>query len=79
VFPTEAWTKFERDWVMAICDYPQGRKPSPQVQAAMMLYGVKAFPTMVIVGPDGKELGRFVGGARTAADYIGKLEGAIGR
>jgi thiol-disulfide isomerase/thioredoxin len=71
LLPSKAFAEFAKEKVLVMLDYPPmtGRseekiKANPGLGKLMQIkdqYKVKAFPTMVVLGPDGQEKGRKMG------------------
>jgi len=79
VFSTPAFKKYaESNVVLMEADFPQGKQLPQAVQAQndelQAKYKVEGFPTLVLVGPNGKELDRNVGylegGPNAMIDWI---------
>lgn len=68
LLPTRAFAEFAKDKVLVLLDYPpmSGRseekiRTQPGLAKLMVIkdqYKIKAFPTMLVLGPDGQEKGR---------------------
>ncbi len=70
IFPTaEAGNYFNKNFVNAKVDAEKGEG----IEIARR-YNVRAYPTFLILDKNGKELGRVVGGAETAQDFIARVE-----
>lgn len=71
VFSKEAWQAYAKEnLVLLWVDFPQDKSLvpeaiAPQNEALSKQYGIQGFPTYVVLGPDGTELGR-LGADRTA-------------
>lgn len=69
VFPTEeAGSYINKNYVAYKIDgeTEDGKK-------VMAKYGIKAYPTFLVLSSDGKEIKKIVGGAKTAEDFIKRL------
>lgn len=74
VFPTkEAGEYFNANFINYKVDMEKGEGPTLAKK-----YGVKAYPTFLILDGDGKELGKIVGGAETA-EFIKKVKGEVAK
>lgn len=78
VFPTAAWKSFEQDWVVVEYDFPRRGQPPVEGVALQRRFGIRAFPTMVVLAPDGSVKGQLVGGYSSPERYIGELAAAAG-
>ena len=63
VFSTQEWADYAKDGlVLLYVDFPRGKEQSQalkeQNEKLSEQYGIGGFPTYVILGPDGKQLGR---------------------
>lgn len=64
VFSTEAWQAYAKEnLVLLWIDFPKDKtlvpeEIAPQNEALSKQYGIQGFPTYVVLGPDGTELGR---------------------
>ena len=70
----------ERKVVLVYLDFPRNSEMSAEAkqrnQQLAQRYKVRGFPTTVLLGADGKELGRVKG---YSAQYIEKLTGMLGK
>jgi len=70
--------------VLVVVDFPRKRKLEPELaksnKALAKKFGVRGYPTIVIIDADGKELHRHVGyGGQKASAYVAGLKDKLGR
>ena len=79
VLTSEEFSKFAKDnLVLVDLDFPKAKPQSDELKAAnkelSKKYGIKGFPTIIVLDADGKELFRKVGyGGTPAAEYVADL------
>ena len=79
VLVSEEFTKFAKDnLVLVELDFPKAKPLSDEIKAAnkelAKKYGIKGYPTVIVLDGEGKELFRKVGyGGTPAADYVAEL------
>ena len=79
VLLSEEFSKFAKDnLVLVELDFPKSKPQSDEIKAAnkelSKKYGIKGFPTIIVLDGKGKELFRKVGyGGTPAADYVAEL------
>ncbi len=79
VLTSEEFSKFAKDnLVLVDLDFPKAKPQSDELKAAnkelSKKYGIKGFPTIIVLDVDGKELFRKVGyGGTPAAEYVADL------
>ena len=79
VLTSEEFSKFAKDnLVLVDLDFPKAKPQSDELKAAnkelSKKYGIKGFPTIIVLDADGKELFRKVGYSGTpAAEYVADL------
>ncbi len=79
VLTSDEFNKFAKDnLVLVELDFPRAKPIAPELKAANQelskKYGIKGFPTIIVLDPEGKELFRKVGyGGTPAADYVAEL------
>ena len=85
VFSTPEFIKYAKDnLVLLEVDFPNNKYQSPQVKdqnkALKDQYGVRGFPTTVVLGAEGNRLRAFggyqAGGAKTFIEALDKLKGS---
>ena len=85
VFSTPEFIRYAKDnLVLLELDYPHRKEQSPQLrsqnQALAQQYGVSAFPTLVVLGANGRRLrtidGYLPGGAKALLAELGRLKAA---
>lgn len=76
-------TEFEayaaKNLILVELDYPHAKEQSDELKKAnqnlLKKYAIQGFPTVILLNPEGKELGKDVGyGGETPAEFIAKLE-----
>ena len=83
VFSEKAFHKYAAEnLVLVLVDFPRRKPQSAQLkqrnQALAQTYGVQAYPTMIVVDAEGKELGRMVGYvAGGTTGFISKVKGFV--
>jgi thioredoxin-related protein len=88
VFSSSEFAAFSKNVVLVSLDYPPAdeRRPEdieadPKLAALMALkqeYGVAAFPTVILLSPDHREIGRVLGyGGDAPSDYLRRLGAAV--
>ena len=79
VLTSEEFSKFAKDnLVLVDLDFPKAKPQSDELKAAnkelSKKYGIKGFPTIIVLDADGKEVFRKVGYSGTpAAEYVADL------
>ena len=79
VLTSEEFSKFAKDnLVLVDLDFPKAKPQSDELKAAnkelSKKYGIKGYPTIIVLDADGKELFRKVGYSGTpAAEYVADL------
>ncbi len=79
VLTSSEFSKFAKDnLVLVELDFPRAKKQSDELKKAneelSKKYGIRGFPTIIVLDADGKELFREVGYSGTSAkDYVAKL------
>ena len=79
VLTSEEFSKFAKDnLVLVDLDFPKSKPQSDELKAAnkelSKKYGIKGYPTIIVLDADGKELFRKVGYSGTpAAEYVADL------
>ena len=79
VLTSEEFSKFAKDnLVLVELDFPKAKPQSDELKAAnkelSKKYGIKGYPTIIVLDADGKELFRKVGYSGTpAAEYVADL------
>ena len=79
VLTSAEFSKFAKDnLVLVEVDFPRGKPQAPELKSANQAlgkqYGIKGYPTIIVLDADGKELFRKVGyGGTPAADYVAEL------
>ncbi len=72
----------DENFVLVELDFPRSKPMSAEQKAANSQasekYGVKGFPTVLVLSPEGEELARMVGGVSDLAALKEKLAGATG-
>ena len=80
VLASEEFSKFAKDnLVLVELDFPKSKPQADELKAAnkelSKKYGIKGFPTIIVLDADGKELFKKVGyGGTPAAEYVAELE-----
>jgi thiol:disulfide interchange protein len=71
VIATPAWKEFaSREIQFRVFNFPADRsKVSAAMQRMAQQYGVRAFPTMLVIGPDHQEISRQVGSGPPVENY----------
>ena len=83
VLSDKAFQKFAAEnLVLVYADKPSRKKQTPEVaknsQEVLAKFGVRGFPTVILLSPDGTELGRKVGyGGQNARQYVKDLKGLL--
>lgn len=82
VFDSAEFGKFAADnLVLVELDFPQGKPQSAalkqQNEALAEKYGVEAYPTIILLSPEGKEITRQTGAMLSPGEFIKWVEGAI--
>lgn len=77
VISTPAWKDFAaREIQFRVFNFPADRsKVSPAMQRMAQQYGVRAFPTMLVIGPDHEEISRQVGAGPPVENYKSWIRG----
>lgn len=86
VFSQETWKAYAKEnAVLVWIDFPKDRAKLPagmegRNAGLAKTYGVRGYPTFVVLSPEGKEIGR-LGASRDASpeSFIGQLNGITGR
>lgn len=86
VFSQEAWKAYAKEnAVLVWIDFPKDKAKLPAGMEGRnaelaKAYGVRGYPTFVVLSPEGKEIGR-LGASRDASPegFIGQLKGVTGR
>ena len=79
VLTSDEFNKFAKDSLVLVeLDFPKTKPQSDELKAAnkelSKKYGIKGFPTIIVLDAEGKELFRKVGyGGTPAADYVAEL------
>ena len=79
VLTSAEFSKFAKDnLVLVELDFPKSKPLSDEIKAANKAlgakYGIKGYPTVIVLDAEGKELFRKVGyGGTPAADYVAEL------
>ena len=79
VLMSEEFTRFAKDnLVLVEIDFPKGKPQSAELKAANRelgrKFGIKGYPTIVVLDGDGKEVFKKVGyGGTPAKDYVAEL------
>jgi thioredoxin-related protein len=79
VLTSEEFSKFAKDnLVLVELDFPKSKPQSDELKAAnkelSKKYGIRGYPTIIVLDAEGKELFRKVGyGGTSAADYVAEL------
>ena len=83
VFSKKAFHKYAaKNLVLVLVDFPRRKPQSAQRkqrnQALAQKYGVRAYPTMIVVDAEGKELGKMIGYvAGGTTGFISKVKGFV--
>jgi protein disulfide-isomerase len=81
IFSTDEWAKFSSKMVCLKVDFPKNNRPDASIMAKRSElareFGVRGYPTFVLVSPDRKVISRFVAGRKSAAEFIGEVEKAL--
>jgi thiol-disulfide isomerase/thioredoxin len=88
VFATREFAAFSKDVVLVSLDFPPEDQRRPEniqadpklaaLMAAKQEYGVAAFPTVILLSPDEREIGRAIGyGGEAPNDYLRRLGAAV--
>ena len=80
VFTSPVFTQFAKaNLVLVEVDFPRSKPQSPTLkranEALSQKYGIEAYPTVIVLDADGKQLSKETGYGGTAAkEYVEKLE-----
>ncbi len=84
VFQSEEFKALTKDFVLIRLDFPRRHPIDPEIKKRNRSlgnnYGVRGYPTVVALGPDGKEITRWVGFRPSDKDkYIANLKGLLSK
>ncbi|MCC5843956.1 MAG: thioredoxin family protein [Verrucomicrobia bacterium] len=82
VFEKEAFKEFANEnLVLQIADFPRRRRLSQKQQAANQAlaqkFGIRGYPTMVLLDAEGNKIDQFGYGGQDAARFVSMLEGKL--
>ena len=81
IFAKSEWREFSRKFVCLKVDFPRANAPSQEVMAKrselMKKFGVRGFPTFVLVDSGRTELARFSAGRKSASEFVSEVEKAV--
>lgn len=81
IFSTGQWEKFSEKMVCLKVDFPKNGRPDAETMskrfALAKQFGVRGYPTFVLLSPERKELARPRAGRKAASEFIAEIDKAL--